>query len=100
MVGYASLTHPTDLFRCRQLPKNLLALDFRDGLLAADFAGGERDLVAGVQFLQHAVRRLVLLFGGAAAAGADGAALRVLNADGAADPIDGDDRSRQRLLGP
>src|SRR5665213_2162881 len=90
-----SLPHAAVLMRAT----SLLVLDFRDRLLAADFAGGKRDLVAGVQFFQHVVRRLVLLLGGAAADGSDGAALHLLNADGPADAIDGDDRSRDGLLG-
>ena len=61
--------------------RNLLPIDFRDGVLAADFAGGERDLVAGVHAVQQTRRGLELLFSCAAAARADRVLLCLPNRD-------------------
>ena len=77
----------------------LRLFQFRDGLGATTLADGEAYLVAGMPILElRAVLHLVLV-GGAAGAGADGAALVLLDGDRASQAVERSDGSGQDLLG-
>src|SRR5580704_15206125 len=85
-------------FRAVFIFRRLWLLKFRDRLHPACFAGGKADPVAGVPRLErHAILDFEL-FGSAAGIGSDGAALRLLDRDRAADPVEFGNPSRQRLL--
>lgn len=76
-----------------------LLFKLRDGLDPARFGHGKGDPVTGVQRVQREAGWRFKLFGSASGVRAGGAALRLSNRDGAIDPVDLGNRSRQRLLG-
>jgi hypothetical protein len=78
--------------------RSLLPLNLRNRLLAAGVNDGELYAVAGMNAVEHVGRRVELLFHRTAAAGADGAALCLLDGDGATEPVDHADGAFRGLL--
>src|SRR4051795_3008390 len=84
--------------RAKNSTLGLLLLELGDGLDAAGFGHGESNLVAGLHGVEYQPVLYLEFLGGSAAAGADSAALRLLDRDLAAGFVDLADRARHGLL--
>ena len=77
----------------------LLLLDFGDGFDPTLFRGGEGHPIAGMQLVQRQAVLCLELFGRAARAGPDGAALRLANGNRVIDPVNFRNRTVEHLFG-